>query len=145
MYDTPALKRVTYNVETLCMSYVYNIWQSSLDCLTLWSAWLSSWIASKKWSDSRSKTSFRGRLGRPMIWWGSGAYTPSTLRTTLGREQQRLNESSRGRARQGGLHFRKNAADRQKKDQVLSGPKQKNGRFKLLKVTICTSRIVNVW
>ena len=36
------------------------------------------------------------RVGRPRIWWGSGAYTPSTLRTTLGRERQRLYESSEG-------------------------------------------------
>ena len=49
------------------------------------------------------KPSSRGRLGRPRIWWGSGAYTPSTLRTTLGRERQRLYESTRGRSRHGDL------------------------------------------
>ena len=37
-----------------------------------------------------------GRLGRPMICWGSGAYTPSTIRTTLGRERQRLSKAPEG-------------------------------------------------
>ena len=81
------------------------------DCF--WSARLSSWIASKKWSATVFKHVEKtvadlkpSSRGRPRIWWGSGAYTPSTLRTTLGIEWQRLYENSRGRARQWGLSFK---------------------------------------
>ena len=66
------------------------------------SARLSSWIASKQFKHvektvADQKLLSRGRLGSPRIWWGSGAYTLSTLRTVY--------ESSRGRARQGDLHW----------------------------------------
>ena len=70
-----------------------------LNRLEKWSATVFQHVQ----KNSRSKPSSRGRLGRPIIWWGWSAYTPSTLRTTLGRERQTLYESSRGRSRQGNL------------------------------------------